>query len=89
MPIQNHNRGIWQYWQPLVGMATFLIAGGIFYNKVESAFQKLDEIEKRQDRQLELYQSLDKRVNDQEKSREYYRGVRDGRAEVGGVKKAE
>lgn len=88
MQNQNH-RGIWQYWQPLVGMATFLIAGGIFYNKVESAFQKLGEVEKRQDRQLELYQNLEKRMNEQEKSREYYRGVRDGRSEIAGGKKAE
>lgn len=70
-------------------MATFLIAGGIFYNKVETAFQKLSEIEKRQDRQFDLYQALEKRMNEQEKSREYYRGVRDGRAEAAGVKKAE
>lgn len=83
------SKGIWQYWQPLVGMATFLIAGGVFYNKVESAFQKLAEVEKRQDRQLELYQSLEKRMNEQEKSREYYKGVRDGRAEMQGAKKAE
>lgn len=89
MATHQPSKGIWQYWQPLIGMATFLIAGGIFYNKVESAFQKLSEIEKRQDRQLELYQSLEKRMIDQEKSREYTRGVRDGRAEISGVKKAE
>lgn len=75
------NRGIWQYWQPLVGMATFLIAGGIFYNKVESAFQKLDEFEKRQDRQFELYKELEKRIIDVEKRSEYYRGLREGRTE--------
>lgn len=78
----NKAQGIWQYWQPLVGMATFLIAGGIFYNKVESAFQKLSELEKRQDRQLELYQSLENRIIDLEKRTEYYKGLRDGRNEV-------
>lgn len=53
----NHNsKGILQYWQPLIGIVVFVASGGIFYNKVESAIQKVQEIEKRQDRQFELYQ---------------------------------
>ena len=78
---QNHNRGIWQYWQPIIGVGGFLIAGGIFYNRVESAFQKLQEVEKRQDRQFDLIQSLENRIIDLEKRTEYYRGLRDGRNE--------
>ena len=49
--------------------------------------KKVKAVEERQDRQYEMYQALEKRTVDNEKSREYSRGVRDGRAEIQGAKK--
>lgn len=75
------SKGIWQYWQPLVGMASFLIGVGIFYAKSESQGEKIKNLELRQDRQLEIIQSQDRRIIELEKRTEYYKGLRDGRAE--------
>lgn len=90
MPTQN--KGIWQYWQPLVGMASFLIGVGIFYAKSEAQGEKMRNIEQtieenkndaegRFNRQLEIIQSQDKRIIELEKRTEYYKGLRDGRNE--------
>lgn len=70
--------GILQYWQPLVGIATFLVAGGIFYGKVVSMQQQLGEIEDRQDRQFQLIQALEKRNEELEKKAAYAEGYHDG-----------
>jgi hypothetical protein len=70
--------GILQYWQALFGIASFLVAGGVFYNKVQTQQQKQAEIEARQDRQFQLIQSQDKRLSELEKQAEYQRGLRDG-----------
>lgn len=70
---------IWNYWQPLVGVATFLVAGGIFYNKVVTMQQKQTEIEARQDRQFQLIQSMEKRISEIEKKEAYEDGLRDGK----------
>ena len=75
------NKGIWAYWQPLVGMASFLIGVGIFYAKSEAMAEKQKNAELRQDRQFELIQSMEKRIIDLEKRTEYYRGLREGRNE--------
>lgn len=91
------NRGIWQYWQPLVGMASFLIGVGIFYAKSEAQGEKMRNLEAlldankkqaeaRADRQLEIIQSQDKRIIELEKRTEYYKGLRDGRNEVNNKK---
>lgn len=72
--------GILQYWQPLVGIATFLVAGGIFYGKISYMQQKLTEIESRQDRQFQLYQTVEKRVSDLEKQAAYEAGYHKGAA---------
>lgn len=81
-PNRNHkedSKGIWAYWQPLVGMASFLIGVGIFYAKSEAMAEKLKNAELRQDRQFELIQSQEKRIIDLEKRSEYYRGLREAR----------
>ncbi len=75
------SKGIWQYWQPLVGMASFLIGVGIFYAKSEAQAERLKNLELRQDRQLEIIQSQDRRIIELEKRTEYYKGLRDGRNE--------
>jgi len=75
------SKGIWQYWQPLVGMASFLIGVGIFYAKSEAQSERLKNLELRQDRQLEIIQSQDRRIIELEKRTEYYKGLRDGRTE--------
>lgn len=87
---QQANKGIWQYWQPLVGMASFLIGVGIFYAKSEAQSEKIRNLEitvesnkkaadARSDRQLEIIQSQDRRIIELEKRSEYYRGLRDGK----------
>ena len=86
------SKGIWQYWQPLVGMASFLIGVGIFYAKSEGQSEKIRNMEAtleanrktaeaRADRQLEIIQSQDRRIIELEKRTEYYKGLRDGRTE--------
>lgn len=86
------SKGIWAYWQPLVGMASFLIGVGIFYAKSEAQSEKIRNLEvtvennkkmfeARQDRQLEIIQSQDRRIIELEKRTEYYKGLRDGRTE--------
>lgn len=73
------NKGILQYWPQILSMLTIVAAGGVFYNRVESAFQSINEIKDRQDRQFELYQKVETRLNDVDKRSEYYRGLRDGK----------
>lgn len=74
-----NNKGILQYWPQILSMITIVAAGGVFYNKVESAFQSIQEIKDRQDRQFDLYQKVEIRLNDVDKRSEYYRGLREGR----------
>jgi hypothetical protein len=75
------NKGIWQYWQALAGMASFLIGVGIFYAKTEAQSERIKNAELRQDRQFELIQTQEKRIIELEKRTEYYKGLRDGRNE--------
>lgn len=90
MTRNQNNKGIWQYWQTIMGIVSFVFAAGVFYSenkemkakmiKVEEAYRAKDtELEKRQDRQFQLYQELEKRIIDLEKRSEYYRGLREAR----------
>jgi hypothetical protein len=74
--------GILQYWQPFIGIIAFVGGAGMFYSKVQLMEKKLAEIENRQDRQFQLIQSGDKRVNDLEKESAYQKGVHEGRADI-------
>lgn len=86
MPV---NKGIWQYWQALVGMGSILIGVGVFYAKTEAQGERIKNAEARADRQFELIQTMEKRIIELEKRTEYYKGLRDGRTEIQGAKKAE
>jgi hypothetical protein len=83
------NKGILQYWPQIFGIASFVFTAGVVYGKFGQMDEKQKNSELRQDRQFELYQVLERRMIEQEKSREYYKGVRDGRSEAQGIKKAE
>lgn len=89
MPTSNPNKGIIQYWPQILGIASLVFSAGVVYGKFGQMDEKVKNTELRQDRQFEMYQTLEKRMIEQEKSREYYRGLREGRAEIQGVKKAE
>ncbi len=79
MATADTHKGIWQYWQPMIGMASILIGVGVFYAKSEAMAERVKASENRQDRQFELIQSQERRIIDLEKRSEYYRGLRDGR----------
>lgn len=75
------NKGILQYWPQIFGIASFVFTAGVVYGKFGQMDERQKGIEERQDRQLELYQSLEKRIIELEKRTEYYKGLRDGRNE--------
>lgn len=89
MTKSNPNKGLVQYWPQILGIASLVFSAGVVYGKFGQMDEKQQAIEDRQNRQFEMYQALEKRTIDNEKSREYSRGVRDGRAEALGIKKAE
>lgn len=89
MPTSNPNKGILQYLPQILSIAGLVGAAGMFYGQVDNAFTKINNLEQRQDRQLEIIQRLEGRIIDLEKRTEYYKGLRDGRTEISGAKRAE
>lgn len=89
MAIRQQNKGILQYWPQILGIASMVFSAGVVYGKFGQMDEKQKATDARQDRQFEMYQALEKRTIDNEKSREYSRGLRDGKAEALGIKKAE
>jgi len=87
MPTHLPNKGIIQYWPQIFGIASMVFTAGVIYGKFGQMDEKQKGFEERLNRQFEMYQALEKRTIDNEKSREYSRGVREGRAEVQGQKK--
>lgn len=85
----NPNKGVIQYWPQILGIASLVFSAGVVYGKFGQMDEKVRNAELRQDRQLEIIQSQDKRIIELEKRTEYYKGLRDGRTEVQGIKKAE
>lgn len=81
MATQNNNKGILQYWPQIISMLSIVAGGGFFYGKVDNAFVEIKNSKDRADRQLELIQKLEGRMIEQEKTREYNKGLRDGRNE--------
>jgi hypothetical protein len=74
-------KGIFQYAGQIFGIASFVFTAGVVYGKFGQMDEKIKNLELRQDRQLELYQSLERRIIELEKRTEYYKGLRDGRNE--------
>ena len=83
MATSNPKQGIMQYWAQIFGIASFVFTAGVVYGKFGQMDEKVKNTELRQDRQLELYQTQDKRIIELEKRTEYYKGLRDGRNEAG------
>jgi len=81
MPVQNHNKGILQYWPQIFGIASMVFTAGVVYGKFGQMDEKVRNTELRQDRQFELIQAQEKRIIELEKRTEYYKGLRDGRNE--------
>jgi len=75
------SKGIFQYWPQILGIASLVFSAGVVYGKFGQMDEKVKNVELRQDRQLELYQTLEKRIIELEKRTEYYKGLRDGRNE--------
>lgn len=80
--METSSKSILNYWQPLVGIGTFLVAGGIFYNRMDTTGKKQTELEARQDRQFQLIQSMEKRINESEKWIEYQRGYEQAKKDL-------
>ena len=70
--------GILQYWQPLLGIITFVAAAGMFYSRVLQIEQKQVEQDGRYQRQFELINKISDRVTVLEKESAYQKGLRDG-----------
>lgn len=81
MAVQS-NKGILQYWPQIFGIASFVFTAGVVYGKFGQMDERQKQLELRQDRQFQLYQDIEKRMIDQEKNREYNRGLREGRSEA-------
>ena len=81
MATSNPKQGIMQYWAQIFGIASFVFTAGVVYGKFGQMDEKVKNTELRQDRQLEIIQTQDKRIIELEKRTEYYKGLRDGRTE--------
>jgi len=81
MATSNPKQGIMQYWAQIFGIASFVFTAGVVYGKFGQMDEKVKNAELRQDRQLDIIQSQDKRIIELEKRTEYYKGLRDGRNE--------
>jgi sensor domain CHASE-containing protein len=73
MAIQSKN-SILQHWQPLVGIAAFLVAGGQFYSEMRTTKKDVDAIQQRQDRQFQMIMEQQKSVTILEKQAAYNEG---------------
>lgn len=79
---QSRPNGILQYWPTLAGIISFVFTAGVVYGKFGQMDEKVKNTELRQDRQLEIIQSQDRRIIELEKRTEYYKGLREGRNEA-------
>ncbi len=71
--------GILQYWPQILGIIGMVFSAGVVYGKFGQMEERAKATEQRQDRQFEMYKELEKRTFDNEKEREYNRGLREGR----------
>lgn len=70
---------IWKHWQPLVGVASFLVSVGFFLSEIKTMKTVNDEIKDRQDRQFQLYQTIEKDVAKLKEEAAYQRGLHDAK----------
>jgi len=82
MTAHNNNKGILSYWPQIFGISSFVFTAGIVYGKFGQMEERQKAVEARQDRKFELHSQLEKRMIEQEKRTEYYKGLRDGRTET-------
>ncbi len=68
------DNSILKHWQTIAGIVSFVFAAGMFYGENKAIRAKLTEIENRQERQFQLYQTVDKRMSEAEKKAAYEEG---------------
>ena len=71
-----------QHWQPLVGIAAFLIGGGKFYNEMQTMKKDLDAVQARQDRQFQMMMEQQKSVTILEKQAAFEEGYHKAEKEL-------
>lgn len=74
----NEKHGILQYWQPLLGIITFVAAAGMFYSRVLVMEKNFTDLSNRQDRQFQLYQTVNTEIGKLKEDAAYQKGFIDG-----------
>lgn len=75
MAAATNKSNIWNHWQPIVAIASFLIAMGGFYSETRTMKKDISNLEARQDRQFQLIQSQGNEIGKLREDAAYQKGL--------------